>query len=117
RAAPPTAASWSRSPAAPPPPDISTLSLHDALPIFLNGFGEVWRAESDAKLREYTQAHVGCLTPLLLFELAHEGRPTAPMKRRQADRKSTRLNSSHDQISYAVFCLKKQQRHDHRVDL
>src|SRR2546428_8388568 len=26
------------------------------------------------------------------------------------DRKSTRLNSSHDQISYAVFCLKKQQR-------
>src|SRR2546421_7276626 len=29
----------------------------------------------------------------------------------QADRKSTRLNSSHDQISYAVFCLKKKKRH------
>src|SRR2546428_7621403 len=30
-----------------------------------------------------------------------------------ADRKSTRLNSSHDQISYAVFCLKKKtNRHD-----
>src|SRR2546421_5716890 len=28
----------------------------------------------------------------------------------QADRKSTRLNSSHDQISYAVFCLKKKKR-------
>src|SRR2546428_7468962 len=28
-----------------------------------------------------------------------------------ADRKSTRLNSSHDQISYAVFCLKKKIRH------
>src|SRR2546430_10613127 len=30
---------------------------------------------------------------------------------RQIDRKSTRLNSSHSQISYAVFCLKKKQRH------
>src|SRR2546428_9755877 len=30
-------------------------------------------------------------------------------KRRQSDRKSTRLNSSHDQISYAVFCLKKKK--------
>src|SRR2546421_7172145 len=28
----------------------------------------------------------------------------------QGDRKSTRLNSSHDQISYAVFCLKKKKR-------
>src|SRR5206468_8568591 len=28
------------------------------------------------------------------------------------DRKSTRLNSSHDQISYAVFCLKKKSEHD-----
>src|SRR2546422_3269714 len=30
------------------------------------------------------------------------------------DRKSTRLNSSHGYISYAVFCLKKKKRHDHR---
>src|SRR2546427_6683470 len=30
---------------------------------------------------------------------------------RAADRKSTRLNSSHSQISYAVFCLKKKKRH------
>src|SRR2546427_4343630 len=29
------------------------------------------------------------------------------------DRKSTRLNSSHSQISYAVFCLKKKKRHDY----
>src|SRR5206468_11852429 len=29
------------------------------------------------------------------------------------DRKSTRLNSSHDQISYAVFCLKKKNKHPH----
>src|SRR2546421_12599560 len=34
---------------------------------------------------------------------------------RELDRKSTRLNSSHDQISYAVFCLKKKtHRHDGR---
>src|SRR2546430_5658705 len=31
---------------------------------------------------------------------------------RVADRKSTRLNSSHSQISYAVFCLKKKKKHD-----
>src|SRR3712207_8089409 len=30
------------------------------------------------------------------------------------DRKSTRLNSSHANISYAVFCLKKKKRHGHR---
>src|SRR2546428_8963917 len=34
----------------------------------------------------------------------------APPTRSPADRKSTRLNSSHDQISYAVFCLKKKKR-------
>src|SRR2546430_9917089 len=31
---------------------------------------------------------------------------------RQLDRKSTRLNSSHSQISYAVFCLKKKKKHN-----
>src|SRR2546430_3083866 len=36
--------------------------------------------------------------------------PRAPAQRRQRDRKSTRLNSSHSQISYAVFCLKKNTR-------
>src|SRR5206468_10624597 len=35
----------------------------------------------------------------------HLGDPHAP-----GDRKSTRLNSSHDQISYAVFCLKKKKK-------
>src|SRR3989440_4510171 len=33
----------------------------------------------------------------------------SPPRRCPADRKSTRLNSSHDQISYAVFCLKKKK--------
>src|SRR2546421_6473899 len=32
-----------------------------------------------------------------------------PLRERSVDRKSTRLNSSHDQISYAVFCLKKKK--------
>src|SRR2546427_7048939 len=33
----------------------------------------------------------------------------------QGDRKSTRLNSSHSQISYAVFCLKKKKKRDRRA--
>src|SRR2546428_4798733 len=33
---------------------------------------------------------------------------------KKADRKSTRLNSSHDQISYAVFCLKKKKKEENR---
>src|SRR5438874_5929388 len=36
--------------------------------------------------------------------------PLLGEKMRQADRKSTRLNSSHVEISYAVFCLKKKKR-------
>src|SRR2546430_11309347 len=33
------------------------------------------------------------------------------------DRKSTRLNSSHSQISYAVFCLKKKKKHVHELSV
>src|SRR2546427_842675 len=36
----------------------------------------------------------------------------ASWKHSRRDRKSTRLNSSHSQISYAVFCLKKKKTHD-----
>src|SRR5258708_9018101 len=36
--------------------------------------------------------------------------------RNEADRKSTRLNSSHQIISYAVFCLKKKKRYEHSYD-
>src|SRR2546427_9016782 len=36
--------------------------------------------------------------------------PTASTRRGERDRKSTRLNSSHSQISYAVFCLKKKKK-------
>src|SRR2546430_5244058 len=40
---------------------------------------------------------------------AHDQRPTTDLAARPGDRKSTRLNSSHSQISYAVFCLKKKK--------
>src|SRR2546430_11967422 len=39
-----------------------------------------------------------------------EGERTPALRRRTRDRKSTRLNSSHSQISYAVFCLKKKKK-------
>src|SRR2546421_7638738 len=39
-----------------------------------------------------------------------------PERRLRLDRKSTRLNSSHDQISYAVFCLKKKKKKQIRTN-
>src|SRR5256885_11085794 len=66
--------------------EIYTLSLHDALPI------------SRAR-----PSHAGCW-----------GR-TARCPRPHRDRKSTRLNSSHLVISYAVFCLKKKNKLDHSM--
>src|SRR5256885_7799734 len=67
--------------------EIYTLSLHDALPISRDGARHRW---------------------------AHRGEPVhdveLPAPNRCADRKSTRLNSSHLVISYAVFCLKKKKK-------
>src|SRR5689334_24336126 len=40
----------------------------------------------------------------------HHTLPALPLGRRHEDRKSTRLNSSHSSISYAVFCLKKKKK-------
>src|SRR2546430_4325813 len=67
--------------------EISTLSLHDALPISL-------LISSALPLRS------ACCADWI----AASSRVLSPASR---DRKSTRLNSSHSQISYAVFCLKK----------
>src|SRR2546421_3210032 len=48
---------------------------------------------------------------------SRDSRRTPPVLRRLTiDRKSTRLNSSHDQISYAVFCLKKKKNKHDSVD-
>src|SRR2546430_5957877 len=75
--------------------EIYTLSLHDALPIF-----------GDAEL-------VGQLTgestgnAQLFGEVHREAAVARGLER--GDRKSTRLNSSHSQISYAVFCLKQKK--------
>src|SRR3712207_7166080 len=42
-------------------------------------------------------------------------RALGELRRRGLDRKSTRLNSSHANISYAVFCLKKKNQHKHEL--
>src|SRR2546430_11305572 len=47
--------------------------------------------------------------PMVLKRFVH-GADGEPFFQKRADRKSTRLNSSHSQISYAVFCLKKKNR-------
>src|SRR2546430_1193374 len=50
--------------------------------------------------------------PLFLLSTVRLSRRIRDNARRQRqDRKSTRLNSSHSQISYAVFCLKKKKKH------
>src|SRR5690606_40559042 len=93
------------------PTGISTLSLHDALPIFAAAHG-IDLAASWAYSDSYSDFPM----------LAVVGRPTVcnPDRRLKAvarsydwpvlDRKSTRLNSSHVKISYAVFCLKKKKQ-------
>src|SRR6478672_2427717 len=56
---------------------------------------------------EVTESAAGDL-PEELFDQPPQAVPTARQRTQNpGDRKSTRLNSSHDQISYAVFCLKK----------
>src|SRR5690625_6763588 len=77
----------------PAPPEISTLSLHDALPI------STWRQFS-------VTAHAGSHRSLSTCCC----RVVARCAWLSRDRKSTRLNSSHVAISYAVFCLKKKKR-------
>src|SRR2546430_3882690 len=85
--------------------EIYTLSLHDALPI-----SPQLLAVQDPRLavrrRDGRRLHRGGVgaDPGLR---QGEGRD-----RTLRDRKSTRLNSSHSQISYAVFCLKKKKKYD-----
>src|SRR2546430_15997883 len=79
--------------------EIYTLSLHDALPI---SFGTVnW-------VRNLRAAGEATLTRGRRTETVSARELTVSV-RRPRDRKSTRLNSSHSQISYAVFCLKKKK--------
>src|SRR2546429_4844882 len=80
--------------------EIYTLSLHDALPICPAADSLSYRAiRKEAKKRA-----PNCPRPLRCAP----GRPALG----GIDRKSTRLNSSHGYISYAVFCLKKKRKND-----
>src|SRR3712207_8311426 len=55
-------------------------------------------------------AHVDAAGRLIEDEEARVARQPPPQQRLLLDRKSTRLNSSHANISYAVFCLKKKKK-------
>src|SRR3712207_3318707 len=93
--------------------EIYTLSLHDALPIWVDqvfpayrGVGR-WMQILPHRTSPRRHERLGSRklpwtsTQSLLSSPAYRSRPT------WEDRKSTRLNSSHANISYAVFCLKK----------
>src|SRR5205814_5893807 len=83
----------------PPTHSLSTLSLHDALPISRAFFDLAQYPNLYLKFstRNITEAKEGKSTVEAFFGKVVES----------LDRKSTRLNSSHLGISYAVFCLKK----------
>src|SRR5206468_10626882 len=84
--------------------EIYTLSLHDALPISDNREVPVHVGRAPEDLFHPSHVAVGVLHRRA-FRPAHDDQEEAAI-----DRKSTRLNSSHDQISYAVFCLKKKKK-------
>src|SRR5690606_40729817 len=93
---------------------ISTLSLHDALPIWVREFyalEQLWEVPENLPARVRPKAKAPAK------KSAGGRRPATsksaggkPGNARKSDRKSTRLNSSHVKISYAVFCLKKKKR-------
>src|SRR3712207_7565339 len=84
--------------------EIYTLSLHDALPIF----GNISDLEIEVDVLSSDAVSVTPGAAVLLEQWGGD----APLRGavrlvEPSDRKSTRLNSSHANISYAVFCLKK----------
>src|SRR2546422_8427336 len=85
--------------------EIYTLSLHDALPI------------SRREVRRHFEPHYRCGVQSGLRPGRDRPRLREPHGVRAVlDRKSTRLNSSHGYISYAVFCLKKKKKYRERYD-
>src|SRR5690606_41921701 len=95
---------------------LHSLSLHDALPICLPFVAAIVAKELREARRNRTLLLV-VLLPLMASVafswLQSEGlaRITVGVPASHRDRKSTRLNSSHVKISYAVFCLKKKKAH------
>src|SRR5688572_32538975 len=89
-----------------PTTEIYTLSLHDALPILpplwaLGNQQSRWSYYPDTMVEEVVSEYRKRDLPLDVIYLDIDY---------MQDRKSTRLNSSHSQISYAVFCLKKKKK-------
>src|SRR5262245_65304047 len=80
----------------PAPTDTYPLSLHDARPIYLVAELAPQRPDVDPQV-------------VALLSVAHAPDPAEEPLVGEQDRKSTRLNSSHLGISYAVFCLKKKK--------
>src|SRR5205809_6123598 len=91
---------------------ISTLSLHDALPISVPGHQELREPPVIAGLGVAPggdqQPAVGIQHLEARAGISHGEAGVGPVS--GSDRKSTRLNSSHGYISYAVFCLKKKKK-------
>src|SRR5207302_9042584 len=91
---------------APTPLEASSFSLHAALPIS----GAAGRSCSGGS-REAPESQGGAAEDPLLVLRREEGNVLPDQFQ---DRKSTRLNSSHVKISYAVFCLKKKKKRNQR---
>src|SRR3712207_7145072 len=92
--------------------EIYTLSLHDALPIFTPDAAETVFAPADGvvigveELYEHRFLHTDAVRLAIAVSPLDVPVHRSPVA---GDRKSTRLNSSHANISYAVFCLKKKK--------
>src|SRR3712207_7787689 len=89
--------------------EIYTLSLHDALPICGYVYSSHFLSDEAAAaelLEKNPQIDMGTLRTLR-FQQGRYARSWVGNVVGVGDRKSTRLNSSHANISYAVFCLKK----------
>src|SRR3712207_8136163 len=95
-------------------PPRSTLFPYTTL--FRSGVAELTAADVPAAVRAYEHVARGGLFPVLLEAPKLLGVGQRPDEHGELclghqDRKSTRLNSSHANISYAVFCLKKKKIH------
>src|SRR2546422_4022715 len=84
--------------------EIYTLSLHDALPIYKLKVGG-WRVEFDDRNEKLSYKIRAAQLAKIPYAVVIGDREV-----KDQDRKSTRLNSSHGYISYAVFCLKKKKK-------
>src|SRR2546430_10072724 len=91
--------------------EIYTLSLHDALPISVGAARrQQSRSPDGGQRRARVARHLRPARRLRPRRGGARGNHFRGPALQAEDRKSTRLNSSHSQISYAVFCLKKKKR-------